>query len=149
MAPSAFVGVLAAVAVPAFMDYMKRSKKTEVSVTLNRLGKGLKVYYIENATFPVGDAPLLPAKACCGQPQNKCPADPKAFQDDKVWSAIDFVLDEPTMYQYSYHSDGKTAVVQAIGDLDCDGSPATYTLKASADAGNPSFVIDAPPPGVY
>jgi hypothetical protein len=149
MAPTAFVGVLAAVAIPAFMDYMKKGKKTEVSLRLNRLGKNLKVYYEENATFPVGDAPLLPAKACCGQPQNKCPADPKAFQDDKVWSVLDFVVDEPSLYQYSYHSDGKTAVVQAIGDLDCDGSAATFTLKASTDAGTPSFVIDGPPPGVY
>ncbi|MEO8846320.1 MAG: hypothetical protein ABI591_26880 [Kofleriaceae bacterium] len=149
MAPSAFVGVLAAVAVPAFMDYMKKAKKSEVSATLNRLGKRLKAYYIENATFPAGDAPLLPAKACCGQPQNKCVPDPTAFESDKVWSALDFVLDEPTLYQYSYHSDGKTAVVDAIGDLDCDGSAATYTLKASADGGNPSFVIDGPPPGVY
>ena len=149
MAPSAFVGVLAAVAIPAFMDYMKKSKKTEVSLMLNRLGKNLKTYYIENATFPAGDSPLLPATACCGQPQNKCAPEPKAFESDKVWSALDFVLYEPSSYRYSYHSDGKAVVVQAVGDLDCDGSAATYTLKGSADAGNPSFVIDGPPPGVY
>ena len=149
MAPSAMVGVLAAVAVPAFMDYMKKAKKTEVSVTLNVLAKNLKTTYIENAAFPVGDGALLPAKPCCGQPNNKCAPEPQAWQADPLWKQLDFSISEPTMYQYRYHSDGKTATVEAIGDLDCDGQAATYSLEATATNGNPRSVIVEPPPGVY
>jgi hypothetical protein len=35
----AWLGVLAGVAVPTFMDYMKRSKQTEASLQLNKIGK--------------------------------------------------------------------------------------------------------------
>src|SRR5262249_3785067 len=39
------IGVLAGVAIPAFMDYMKRSKKTEAALRLNALGKAAKRAY--------------------------------------------------------------------------------------------------------
>ena len=150
MMPASIVGVLAAVAVPAFMDYMKRSKKSEVEIQLNKLGKNLKNVYIMSSAFPIGDAPLAPAGAtCCGQPKNKCVPDAAAMASDKVWAELDFKLDEPTMYQYRYHSDGKTATVEAIGDLDCDGQMATYTLNATATNGNPSIEIVRPPAGTY
>jgi Tfp pilus assembly protein PilE len=151
MAPTALVGVLGAVAVPAFMEYMKRGKASEVSLTLNRIGKSLKRYYGENSTFPIGDAPLTPAgSTCCGQPNNKCAVDAAAFSSNKVWSTLEFQLDEPTPYQYRYHSDGKTAVVEAIGDLDCDGQMATFTMTAATTAnGNPRIDIVPPPVGTY
>ena len=40
----AIIGILAAVAIPAFMDYMKKSKKTEASLQLNKIAKNSKVY---------------------------------------------------------------------------------------------------------
>ena len=93
---------------------------------------------------------LLPAKSCCGQPQNKCAPDPDAFAKDPVWTALDFSIDEPTMYQYRYHSDGKTFLAEAIGDADCDGAMATYKLEGSLDAGgNPRVTLTPPPAGVY
>ena len=47
----AIIGILAAVAIPAFMDYMKRSKKTEASLQLNKIGKNSKRAYMENSTY--------------------------------------------------------------------------------------------------
>jgi hypothetical protein len=130
---------------------MKRAKVSGVSITLNRIGKSLKRYYGETSTFPIGDAPLTPAgKTCCRQPNNKCAVDAVAFTSDKVWSAIEFQLDEPSLYQYRYHSDGKTAIVEAVGDLDCDGQMATFTMTATTTAsGNPSINIVPPPVGSY
>ena len=40
----AIIGILAAVAIPAFMDYMKKSKKTEAALQLNKIGKNNKTY---------------------------------------------------------------------------------------------------------
>jgi len=147
MIPAAGVGMLAAIAIPAFTDYMKRSKKSEVALELNKLGKNLKASYIENAKFPVGDAPLTPAKPCCGQPNNKCAVDPAMFTG--IWTELDFALLEPTAYRYSYHSDGKTVEIDAVGDLDCDGKEATYKLEVAAPNGNPTTAIEPPPAGVY
>ncbi len=149
MIPTATIGVLAGVAVPAFLQYMKRSKASEASLNLNRIGKSLKMFYGENAKLPVGDAPLTPAKHCCGQPANKCAPDVAAWHTDKIWSALDMEIDEPTIYQYRYHSDGKTATVEAVGDADCDGNPATFVLTVTSDGGQIHEILIPPPSGVY
>ena len=44
----AIIGILAAIAIPSFMDYMKRSKKVEATLQLNKIGKAAKVaFYYE------------------------------------------------------------------------------------------------------
>ncbi len=157
MAPVAVIGILAGVAIPAFMDYMKKSKQSEASLQLNKIGKSAKRYYAENATYPVGDAKTLPEfPTCCGLSSTgqgidgKCPNDATAWAKDKVWSALEFSIDEPTMYRYSYHSDGKTVKVTATGDADCDGQFATYELDLGIDSNNnPTTKLIPPPRGVY
>jgi len=129
----------------ALGDYMKKSKKTEAQLQLNKLGKNLKVYYITNDKFPVGKTGPTPDKGCCGQPNAKC-AVTTAWATDKVWQELDFQIDEPNLFQYSYESDGKTATATAVGDLDCDTTMITYTLKVSVDNGNPKAEIIEPPP---
>jgi type IV pilus assembly protein PilA len=139
------VGILAAVAIPAFMDYMKKSKKSEASLQLNKIGKNLKVYYSVNGELPRGATPLTPAAACCGQPTGTCGVGATDWQDP-MWQAIDFQIDEPSRFQYRYQSDGKTAVVEAIGDLDCDSNTITYRLDVSAANGSVTATITEPQP---
>jgi type IV pilus assembly protein PilA len=145
MAPMAVAGVLAAVAIPAFMDYMKKSKKSEAAIMLNRLGKSAKVYYVENGAFPTGEAPLTPVQKCCDGPRGKCDPAGAAWLNE-AWTKLDFQIDEPTLFQYSYKSDGKTLDAEAIGDLDCDGTMITYKLHLEADQGNPVATISEPAP---
>ncbi len=141
----AVIGILSAVAIPAFMDYMKKSKKTEASLQLNKLAKNLKVYFAVHGELPKGDAPLTPAKGCCEGPGRKCPGDPKAWQQP-IWQALDHEIDEPHLFQYRYHSDGKTALVEAVGDLDCDTTMITYRLDVASPNGNLTAIITEPPP---
>jgi type II secretory pathway pseudopilin PulG len=145
MAPAAVIGMLAAVAIPAFMDYMKKGKKSEAELQLNRIAKSAKAYYIENAAFPAGEAPLTPPTSCCEGSGGKC--DPAgAGWMNEAWAKLDFMIDDPTRFQYRYRSDGKTLEAEAIGDLDCDGNTITYKLTMTADQGNPMARIEAPPP---
>src|SRR6478609_9689072 len=69
----AIIGILAAVAIPAFLDYMKKSKSSEASLNLNKIGKNLKTYFDANSSFVSSDGALLPGTAvatggknCCG-----------------------------------------------------------------------------------
>src|SRR5947207_1957162 len=68
----AIIGILAAVAIPAFLDYMKKSKSTEASLNLNKIGKNVKTYFDANSGFPATAGALLPAAGpgpglnCCG-----------------------------------------------------------------------------------
>jgi len=143
----AIIGILAAVAIPAFMDYMKRSKKTEAALQLNKIGKSAKRIYSETSAFSTLPGALLPAAACCGQANNHCAANPAAFASDTGWAALDFQIDEPNLFQYQYTAaaDGKSFTATAKGDLDCDTTFITYTLLGSALSGNPAVTLSEPP----
>ncbi|HUQ01599.1 MAG TPA: hypothetical protein VM261_03850 [Kofleriaceae bacterium] len=132
--------------VEAYDDYMKKSKRSEAELNLNALQKSLKVTFIENAEFPRGTAPLTPATPCCEHsPDRKCPVSVSEWADNPVWSALDFELVEPSLFQYSYEStDGKVAIVKAVGDLDCDTTTSEYVLRCEAPDGNPSCTVTKP-----
>ncbi len=142
------IGMLAAVAIPSFMNYTKRSKKTEAALQLNKLGKDAKRAYIESNSYPPGTAALTPSEPCCGQPNNHCRAVPELYAADPAWKALDFQIDEPTLFQYSYSAsaDGQSFIAKAVGDLDCDGVFITYELRGTVTNGNPSVMLIEPPP---
>jgi prepilin-type N-terminal cleavage/methylation domain-containing protein len=148
----AIIGILAAVAIPAFMDYMKRSKKTEASLQLNKIGKNSKRAYMENSQYVVGDAKGLPTPggtgSCCGisgsLAANHCKAAPASFTGDSIWSALDFEIDEETLFVYSYTGTATTYTATAVGDLDCDGTNITYKLSGTAVAGQPAYTLSEP-----
>jgi prepilin-type N-terminal cleavage/methylation domain-containing protein len=137
----AIIGILAAVAIPAFMDYMKKSKATEATVQLNKLGKNSKAHYIANATYLVASSDTPPAApATCGTRMT-------GAWTDSAWMQLDFQVDEPSLFQYNYVGAAtNSASATAVGDLDCDNTKITYTLELTAPAGNPTAVINNPPP---
>src|SRR5690242_8577148 len=115
----AIIGILAAVAIPAFLDYMKRSKSSEAGLNLNKVGKSAKRVFGEIGSFPAGNGALLPAGGggpgnhCCGGKggvnatpgptvNNKCTSDPAAFKADAGWASLEFSVDEASQYRYSY-----------------------------------------------
>jgi type IV pilus assembly protein PilA len=148
----AIIGILAAVAIPAFMDYMKRSKKTEASLQLNKVGKNAKRVYSETSAYVVGTAAQLPIKpgtgGCCGglgASPNHCLAVPASFAGDTVWKNLDFQIDEDSLFYYDYTGAATTFTSKATGDLDCDGTEITYTLNGTAVSGNPAVQLVEPP----
>jgi prepilin-type N-terminal cleavage/methylation domain-containing protein len=146
----AIIGILAAVAIPSFMDYMKRAKKTEAALQLNKLGKNAKRVYSETSAYVSGPAQELPGKpgggGCCGGPNNHCAAVPAAFAGEAHWKALDFQIDEPSLFYYDYDGTLTSFTATATGDLDCDGTEIVYTLTGAALNGNPSVLLTEPPP---
>ena len=146
----AIIGILAAVAIPAFMDYIKRSKKTEASLQLNKIGKNLKRTYSEASAYVIGTAGQLPAKpgggGCCGGPNNHCAANPTGFAADAIWKQLDFQIDEPSLFYYDYTGAAATFTAKATGDLDCDNTEIVYELDGTAVNGNPAVNLIEPPP---
>ena len=144
MIPTAAIGMMAAVAIPAFMQYMHRAKSSEASLQLNRLAKYLKASYAQTSTLPIGAAPLTPTTPCCQGPHGKC-AEPAAWVNQPVWKELDFSIDDPHMFRYDYTStDGKTFVAHAVGDLDCDGEVVTYTLTGAPEGDMLKVQISGP-----
>src|SRR5688572_33189750 len=86
----AIIGILAAVAIPAFMDYMKKSKKTEASLQLNKVAKNAKVYFNTMAAYPTANGATLPGAngGACTQATKKFPV--VSWTGDATWKELDF-----------------------------------------------------------
>jgi prepilin-type N-terminal cleavage/methylation domain-containing protein len=146
----AIIGILAAVAIPMFMDSMKKAKKTEAVVQLDKIGKRATEEYTTNATFPTAAATLAPTQNCCTQNvggKRKCAVNPTDWAAAE-WRSLDFSLDKEFQFQYSYTpgGGGTTFNALAIGDLDCDGVSISYSLDGSAPGGTPTTKLYEPPP---
>lgn len=132
------LGIVAAVAIPAFLHFEKKTKSSEAELQLDALKKKLERYYAENHRLPQTWAKLTPSESCCNGPDFKCPPDPTLWAKPP-WSEIGFSIDSPTYYQLSYQASYDSVTLTASGDLNCDGVPEEYVLTGSVVAGALQF----------
>jgi len=141
----AIIGILAAVAVPSFMKYIKKSKATEARIQLEKLYNGARSYYYETgetgfsgtittiqSQFPDPEA-ATPAATCCvlsGDP--RCTPSLAIWDSSPTWRALKFNLPDPHYFQYEFASTGTSLNADftafAYGDLDCDGVRSTFSM---------------------
>jgi len=135
----AIIGILAAVAIPAFMKYIRRSKTVEATMNVRKLFDSSVSYYegehadiggnILPKQFPANVGPSPTANSCCGQAGDKCKPVTTNF-DKPEWAALNFSVDDPFYYWYQYVSAGiETAAnfqAYAYGNLDCDAIYSTF-----------------------
>ena len=135
----AIIGVLAAVAIPKFLEYMKKGKQVEAEVHLGAIAKSADTAFIENASYPQTLSALTPAQACCDQPGKRCAVVSNEWNGVPTWDELGFEMTTPFHFQYRYNS-AQSARYQAdaVGDLDCDGVPVTYSMIGDATNGAPS-----------
>ena len=141
----AIIGILAAVAIPAFMKYIRRSKTVEATMNVRKLFDSSVSYFeAEHADkngnaiakqFPTSVATAVPTlHSCCGQTGDKCAPSPNTFTAD-TWSALNFSVDDPFYFSYQYLSAGTETSANfqayAYGDLDCDSIYSTYERSGS------------------
>ena len=137
----AIIGILAAVAIPAFMDYMKKGKKTEASLQLNNLAKKIKAYWIEKSQLPpTSSTTNLPGPdggACAVAGGKFAVVAQSGWAVDPAWSVLDFHIDQEALFTYHYTFTSATAAnATAVGDLDCDTTTVTYSLDLLVVEGN-------------
>ncbi len=145
----AIIGILAAVAIPAFMDYMKKGKSSEADLQLAKIKTNAKANFNTDSSYPAVTAPITPTATCCTQnvgSKKKC-AVVGADWATAPWQALDFQLDEPFYFQYQYTGTANAYTANAIGDLDCDGTSITYVLTGAVTNGNPSATLAKPASG--
>jgi type IV pilus assembly protein PilA len=142
----AIIGILAAVAIPAFMRYMNRAKSSEAEQFIKKIADGSRAYF-HNPTAPdldtvVGNqfpgpstagAPVPAVIGCC--PTGKCAPDAALWQVEP-WIALNFSVDDPAYYSYEYDLNDPALgpmVARAHGDLDCDGTQSQFELGLTID----------------
>jgi type IV pilus assembly protein PilA len=142
----AIIGILAAIAIPAFSRYVKKSRTSEASGHLNKMWSGSVAYYEADHADTAGVLqpkmfPVTPVAAqeptCCGSPGDKCPGSPTNF-DDPSWVALNFNIPDPHHFRPKYTSaaTGTSSVFTAVAnaDLDCDGTFSTFQRQGKVNA---------------
>jgi len=147
----AIIGILAAVAIPAFIKYIRKSKTVEATEGLDKINSGAKSYfqadhYSASATilpkvFPIGAGPTPGAfaGACGAATAPKWPGDnaEALLWNNDSWRALQFQLADPHYYAFQWQGAGSNLASQytsdAGGDLDCDGTTSLYRYVGSVD----------------
>jgi type IV pilus assembly protein PilA len=150
----AILGILAALAVPAFIGYIRRSKTGEATQMLNSMFKSASSYYSQERQ-PQGITQIVTSH-CTVDNAVQTPVTPgEAKQDfatttttfpDANYKAIGFTIADKVYYSYGITSAaaqcGNTAGTNAIytmnahGDLDGDGTQSTFELAVGSSAAN-------------
>jgi len=147
----AIIGILAAVAIPAFMKNARKAKTPEAVTNVKKLYDGARSYFEEESAgrasivpipkqFPQNDGTAITAPTsnfCCGQAGKKCPPNP-ALWTTAAWNALKFSMDDPHYYWYTYQASGSEGTsifsARANGNLDCDADTSTYEMIGSVQS---------------
>jgi type IV pilus assembly protein PilA len=131
----AITGILAAVAIPAYVKYTRRSYTVEATMNLRVMYDGAVSYYMGEhsnstgailaRTFPNSALPTPASGIPVGTKHT-----PSATEfETPEWEALDFAVRDPYWFQYSFTRDAPSAgmaVMMAQGDLDGDGINSTF-----------------------
>jgi len=136
----AIIGLLSAIAIPAFSRYVKKARTAEAVGHLNKEWAGSLSYYVTDHVAPGGA--VLPrefpgpsgawanASECACLPGQRCPGGNPVWGSDPVWLSLMFSIPDAHQYMpgYSGSGEGLTALFTAYvkGDLDCDGTLAQF-----------------------
>ncbi len=134
------LGILAAVAIPAFTRYVKRSKTSEAAGNISRIYLGQVTYFNDAEQGFGGRFVNQPGFTPNNTPgAQKYPANIAVWTSDPDWTAIGFAID--TAHYYAYNSfavlttgPGTYFYARAIGNLDGDATESTYTVRGEVMA---------------
>ena len=155
----AIIGILAAIAIPAFINYVKRAKTSEAGANLKSMFQGAAAYYeAENwAQGVVTAGGTAAASTHCtvdDATQSTTPSDAKkvinwqAEAGAASYTALNFAPADPIYYQYNVDATPDTSscgiapsnttvyTFLAVGDLDNDGTTSTFRLEAGTNPDN-------------
>lgn len=132
-------GVIAAIAIPAFVNFTRRSKTAEARANVGAIMAGVEAYcdteHPGSGPLPRAAGPTLSAPGAERQAQTLGPE----------WDDVAFSSADPLYYAYSIERpDASTAIVVAEGDLDGDGvrsrfaATCTLTPPSGCSCGEPS-----------
>lgn len=148
----AILGILAAIAVPAFIGYIRRSKTAEAAANIKNMYIGSVAYW--NRSFIAGSGISAESATNCtvanaGPLPATPPTDEKVFFDFDTTPAfhqLSFTIADAIYYRYGVisgfpstcntvpaNTDG-VYTFRAIGDLDADGVQSTFDLAVATDA---------------
>ena len=129
------LGILAAVAIPAFTRYVKRSKTSEATGNISKIYQGEVAYFNQSSEQSVASFASAAQTPSAAPSASKYPAQPTAFTADSGWSAIGFSVDSRLYYTYNATASASNFNAIATGNIDGDATNSTFSRAASLNAG--------------
>lgn len=135
----AIIGMLAALALPAFVSYIRTSKTSEAMGNLRKIYEGEIAYYFTTKSTRAGVA-ITPQFMQCPSTPDTPPAGIKVSGDWSVasWEGIQFSQDSPVYFSYTADTAGtgttSSFTARAEGDLDGDGISSLFERTGEIDA---------------
>jgi prepilin-type N-terminal cleavage/methylation domain-containing protein len=144
----AIIGILAAVAIPAFTRYVKKSRTAEAVGHLNKEWAGSLTYYESDhittgggmlpKQFPGPSGAWANSGTECGCATGaRCPGNDSAW-GTAVWQALNFSLPDPHNYMPGYTGSGTGSAAQftayAKGDLNCNSTLSEFSRTGSINS---------------
>ncbi len=135
-------GILAAIAVPAFVKYIERSKTAEATQVLTRSAQFVQNHYDSNGELPEPEGQLRTTERPPTGGEKYEPSAAGLSQKDKeLWAKLGWPTGgDPLYFQYSYRvrrsDDGGEAVLKARADFDEGGPVHTATQRIEVDDGD-------------
>ena len=112
----AIIGLLAAIAIPAFSRYVRQARTTEAVGQLNKEWVGSLTYYESEHTvafgvvltkeFPGPSAAWANSSECGCLTGSFCPGNNSIWSSDVVWQALNFSLPDAHHYMPGYSAPG-------------------------------------------
>jgi len=147
----AILGLLAAVAIPAFMGYKRRASTSEAPLNLNNLFKLSAALF--NAEYTERGVSNVAVRSCIASPTSLTPTIPRpnkqSFAGADGFEQLGFTVGDPVLFAYAIESTGvagrltcssahvaNTVVYTFIahGDMDGDSAMSTFELAVGSDA---------------
>ncbi|MBF0468825.1 MAG: prepilin-type N-terminal cleavage/methylation domain-containing protein [Desulfamplus sp.] len=124
----AIIGILAAIAIPNFLQYQLKSKTSEVKVNLGAIKTNQEAYMAETGVY----------LTCAANPAAAPTTAKQAWAANADFSVIGFVPSGTVFYQYAATAvapgagAAPTFSATGTGDLDGDATTAVYTITNAA-----------------
>jgi type IV pilus assembly protein PilA len=164
----AIIGILAAIAIPAFVNYVKRSKTSEAGANLKSLFQGAAAYYEQEnwqqGIVAAGGSAAASTHCVVPTASASWSADDEKYVPDWTgeaasYTALNFAPADPLYFEYHITATaaglvsgcGMAASTNAVytftanGDLDGDNSESTFSLAAGSNPDNALFRA----PGIF
>jgi hypothetical protein len=113
----------------------------EADQLVRYLGDRVGQHFAERKTFPPTAAGPTPAIGACCEAGGTCAVAAAPWQTPG-WRALGFSIDDPHRFSYSYTPSGDSAVLRAVGDADCDGTPTVIELVLKRDPKDPTKLVE-------
>jgi type IV pilus assembly protein PilA len=144
----AIIGILAAVAIPAFINYMKRAKTSEATLNLKSIAEGAVSYYDTHGQTLPSDTGITPTSGKPGASTVELNTTIDGQFNTAAWQQVGWKPHKPFLYYYHFNNlnatTGNIGKAIAYGNLDGDEVNSNFSRtieKLSSGLAKPQDVV--------